>query len=142
MDFKDRFSPIAKLTTIRILIALATAKQWVVYQLDINNAFLHGNLNEEVYMLPPQVYHKVLPGQVCLLKKSFYGLKQDSRQWNIEFTSFLKSLEFKQTSHDHCLFVKQSGHLFMILLIYVDDVNVSSTSLDDITIVKTALHNN
>lgn len=67
LDCKDRFSHVAKLTTIRILIALATAKQWPIFQLD--TAFLHGYLSEKVYILSPQGYHKALSSQVCLLKK-------------------------------------------------------------------------
>jgi len=69
----------AKLTTVRVLIALATAKNWPLHQLDINNAFLHGHIDEEVYMVPPQGYTAAMPGQVCKLQRSLYGLKQASR---------------------------------------------------------------
>lgn len=70
----------AKLAIVRVVIALATTKQWPLHQLDINNAFLHGYIDEDIYMKPPQGYHKALPGQVCKLKRSLYGLKQASRQ--------------------------------------------------------------
>ena len=66
-DYKHTFSPVAKLTTVRVFIALATAKSWPLHQLDINNAFLHGYLDEEVYMVPPEGYTKAKPGQVCKL---------------------------------------------------------------------------
>ena len=72
-DYMRTFSPVAKLTTVRVFIAMATAKDWPVHQLDINNAFLHGNLNEEVYMLPPEGYTKAKPSQVSKLQRSFYG---------------------------------------------------------------------
>lgn len=79
-DYKHTFSPVAKLTTVILFIALAAAKDWSLHQLDINNAFLHGYIDEEVYMQPPQGYSKALPGQVCKLQRSLYGLKQASRQ--------------------------------------------------------------
>jgi len=66
-DYKHTFSPVAKLTTVRIFIAFATAKSGPLHQLDINNAFLHGYLDEEVYMVPPEGYTKAKPGQVCKL---------------------------------------------------------------------------
>lgn len=75
LDYKDRFSPVAKLTTVRIFINLVTFKQWPIFQLDINNAFLHSYLNEELYIVLPQDYKKALLGQLCLLKWSLYGFK-------------------------------------------------------------------
>ena len=75
----------AMITTVRLLIALATAKVWPVHQLDINNAFLHEFLDEEVYITPPEGC-TAAAGKVCKLKKSLYGLKQASRQWNKEFS--------------------------------------------------------
>nr|GEZ61604.1 hypothetical protein [Tanacetum cinerariifolium]GEZ62660.1 hypothetical protein [Tanacetum cinerariifolium] len=92
LDYKHTFYPVAKLATVRVLIALATAKQWPLHQLDINNAFLHGYINEEIYMVPPEGYTKASAGQVCKLSKSLYGLKQASRQWNHELTKFLVNL--------------------------------------------------
>jgi len=78
-DYKHTFSPVAKLLTVRVLMALATAKIWPLYQLDINNAFFHGYLDEEVYIVPPQGYTKCPPRKVCRLKRSLYGLEQASR---------------------------------------------------------------
>ncbi|GJX75405.1 retrovirus-related pol polyprotein from transposon TNT 1-94 [Tanacetum coccineum] len=94
-DYKHTFSPVAKLATVRVIIALATAKDWPLHQLDVNNAFLHGYLDEEIYMLQPEGYNKAKPGQVCKLLRSLYGLKQASRQWNQELSKFLCSLGFE-----------------------------------------------
>jgi len=105
-DYKHTFSPVAKLITVRVFIALATAKHWPLHQLDINNAFLHGFIDEDVYMLPPEGYATGLPGQVCKLQRSLYGLKQASRQWNIELAKFLVTEGFTQSKNDYSLFTK------------------------------------
>ncbi|KAL0434903.1 UNVERIFIED_CONTAM: Retrovirus-related Pol polyprotein from transposon RE2, partial [Sesamum radiatum] len=108
-------------------------------QLDVNNAFLHGRLDEEIFMTPPEGY-QVAAGSVCRLTRSLYGLKQAYRQWNQEFTSQLLHFGFQQSCHDHCLFTKGSDLNFVALLVYVDDVLVVSPSLALITSVKDYLH--
>ncbi|KAL0382041.1 UNVERIFIED_CONTAM: Retrovirus-related Pol polyprotein from transposon RE2 [Sesamum calycinum] len=106
---------------------------------DVNNAFLHGHLDEEVYMVPPEGYDKAHGGLVCRLKRSLYGLKQASRQWNIELTSKLESYGFTQSPHDHCLFTLRKDSLFLALIVYVDDVLLTGNSLDDLNAVKSYL---
>lgn len=139
-DYKHTFSPVAKLATLRVLIALATAKQWPLHQLDINSAFLHGFLDEEIYMKPPEGYSKAQPHQMCKLKRSLYGLKQASRQWNQELTKFLVTLGYTQSKHDYSLFTKGKDEQFTAILVYVDDVLVTSNCLSEIMQVKAALH--
>ncbi|GJV47694.1 retrovirus-related pol polyprotein from transposon TNT 1-94 [Tanacetum coccineum] len=76
---------------VRALIAVATHHNWDILQLDINNAFLHGDLDEEVFMTIPQGYSTTLPpNSACKLKISLYGLKHANRQWFIKLTNFLK----------------------------------------------------
>ena len=138
--YNDRFSPVAKLVTVRLFFTIATTKAWLIHQLDINNAFLHGSLPEEVYMLPLDGYTKAAPGQVCRLRRSLYGLKQASRQWNLEFCSKITQFGFAQSVHDHCLFIKRSSTSFLALLVYVDDVLITGTNESDILQVKCFLH--
>ncbi|KAL0385511.1 UNVERIFIED_CONTAM: Copia protein [Sesamum radiatum] len=135
VDYTDSFSPVAKNVTVRIFLSIAAAYSWPLHQLDVNNAFLHGFLDEEVYMSPPDGY-SAPPGQVCKLQKSLYGLKQVSQQWNLEFTLKIAEFGFKQSSHDHCLFIKSVPHGFLALLVYVDDILVMGPSEDLIVEVK------
>lgn len=88
IDYFDSFSPAVKVVTVRLFLIVAASKGWPVEQMDINNAFLHGHLKEEIYIKPPDGY-TVPFNKVCRLKKSLYGLKQASREWNSELTSHL-----------------------------------------------------
>lgn len=129
----------AKLATVRVVISLAAVKNWPLCQLDVNNAFLHGFLDEEVYMIPPAGYTKAKVGEVCKLKKSLYGLKQASRQWNKELSKFLKSIGFNQSMQDYSLFTREAHGEFLVILVYVDDMMLPGTSISQIEEVKVAL---
>ncbi|KAL0297759.1 UNVERIFIED_CONTAM: Retrovirus-related Pol polyprotein from transposon RE1 [Sesamum radiatum] len=138
IDYNESFSPVAKSVTVRLFFSIAAASNWHIHQMDVNNAFLHGYLEEEIYMSPPDGYC-LPPGHVCRLKRSLYGLKQASRQWNQEFTTQIVAFGFIQSKHDYCLFTKKSGDSFLVLLLYVDDILVAGTSAELITEVKNYL---
>jgi len=125
---------------VRIFIALAITKDWPLHQLDINNAFLHGFLDEEVYMYPPEGYDKAAPGQVCKLERSLYGMKQASRQWNLELTKFLSKNGFRQSKSDYSLFTKTSKGLCTFILVYVNDLLIAGDDINNIIEIKALLH--
>ncbi|XP_076893891.1 uncharacterized protein LOC143546021 [Bidens hawaiensis] len=133
IDFHDTFAPVAKLVTVCTLLAVAVKRNWVIHQLDVNNAFLHGDLNEEVYMKVPQGFDKGKEKKVCRLRKSLYGLKQASRNWYQKFTSALLEMGFRQCKADHSLFIFNTKETFIAALIYVDDVIVVG---NDVTKIK------
>lgn len=93
------------MVTVRVFLTVTAAKQWVVHQIDINNAYLHGYIEEDVYMNPPEGYNIAKEGKVCKLVRSLYGLKQAGRQWNKELAGKLLQFGFKKSAHDHCLYV-------------------------------------
>ena len=80
VDCHETFSPVVKLATIRTVLSISMGRKWCIHQLDVKNAFIHGNLDKTVYMYqPPRFVNSAMPHHICLLRKSLYGLKQDAR---------------------------------------------------------------
>ena len=136
VDYFDTFSPVAKLTSVKVLLAIAAAKCWFLEQLDVNNAFLHGDLHEEVYMKFPPGMSFSTPNQICKLEKSLYGLKQASSKWYSKLSNALISLNYMQSTTDYCLFTKAEGSSFTAILVYVDDLVLAGNNLEEIQHVK------
>lgn len=117
--------PVAKLVTVRCLLAVASIQGWPSHQLNVNNAFLHGTLKEEVYMRLPTGFGKQAEQCVCRLHKSLHGLKQASHNWFATLTLALKHAGFHQSIADYSLFTKRCSAGFTTVLIYVDDIIIT-----------------
>jgi hypothetical protein len=128
LDFNETFAPVAKLVSIRCLLTIALAKKWQLHQMDVNNAFLHGDLDEEVYMRLPPGFSSHSSNKVCRLRKSLYGLKQASRNWFSKFSTALITYGFQQSPADHSLFTYHDGTDNLVVLVYVDDLILASSN--------------
>lgn len=137
LDYFETFAPVAKMTTVRILLALDAAFNWTLHQMDVTNAFLHGDLHEDVYMrLPPglaQFTGKPFPESVsvqwvCKLIKSLYGLRQSPRMWYLKLSNTLAVFGLVQCTTDHSLFTLHKDGQFVVVLVYVDDLMITGSS--------------
>ncbi|XP_059630984.1 uncharacterized mitochondrial protein AtMg00810-like [Cornus florida] len=124
--------------TVRTLLAVATIRGWPLWKIYVNNAFLHGNLRETVFMKPPPGY-VCPPNHVCHLHKSLYGLKQAPRAWFEIFPSAIIQAGFHQSPNDNSLFVKRTTRGSTCLLLYVDDMIITGNDVSGITSLKTYL---
>ncbi|KAI3672760.1 hypothetical protein L6452_38859 [Arctium lappa] len=129
IDYDETFAPVARLEAIRLFLAYAVYKDFIVYQMDVKSAFLNGKLNEEVYVeQPPGFYDPKHPNYVYKLDKALYGLKQAPRAWYDTLSSFLISENFERGKIDNTLFFRKiKGHIILVQ-IYVDDIIFGSTN--------------
>jgi transposase InsO family protein len=142
VDFDETFSPVARFESLRLLLALATLEDWEIHQMDVKSAFLHGELEEEIYMEQPVGF--ITAGQedkVCLLQKALYGLKQASRAWNLQFHGVLTELGFTRTYSDAGVYVyhHREGGDSLFVILYVDDITILGSSLHKINDLKKSL---
>jgi len=140
IDYTDIFSPVVKMTTIRIVLSIVAAEDLHLEQLDVKTAFFHGELVEEIYMKQPQGF--TVQGNeslVCKLRRSLYGLKQAPRQWYKKFDSFICNTGFTRCNADHCCYVKSFKSSYIILLLSIDDILTAGGSMEEINKLKNQL---
>ena len=140
IDYFDTYSPVARMTTIRMLIALASVHGLIVHQMDVKTAFLHGDLEEEIYMDQPEGF--IASGnerKVCKLVKSIYGLKQAPIDWHKKFDETVLAFEFLVNESDKCVYYKVRGNECVIVCLYVDDILLFGTNIAIINETKSFL---
>ncbi|GKA67517.1 ribonuclease H-like domain-containing protein [Tanacetum coccineum] len=141
VDVDETFSPVVKPGTIRTVLSLAASRHWPIHQLDVKNAFLHGDLSETVYMhQPPGFQDSVHPDYVCLLQRSLYGLKQAPRAWFQRFASYITRVGFSHSRCDSSLFIYRQGIDTAYLLLYVDDIVLTASSDGLLQRIISSLH--
>lgn len=140
LDFDETFSPVLGMTAFCILVALAAHYDWPLHQLDVKTAFLHGDLQEEIYMQQPPLYQSAAqPDTVCRLHKALYGLKQSPRQWYLKIHQFLLGQGYIRLQSDPNIYTRHSNTVFLVLGLYVDDILLLSNQLPELNHAKREL---
>ncbi|GAA0156232.1 transmembrane signal receptor [Lithospermum erythrorhizon] len=142
IDYEEIFSPVVKMTSIRVVLGLVAYFDLEIEQLDVKTAFLHGNLDEDIFTEQSEGFKiKGKEDMICKLEKSLYGLKQAPRQWYKKFDSFMGEHGFSRTMIDHCVYIKGlSNGDFIILLLYIDDMLIVGKNLNTIKELKCQLN--
>ncbi len=131
MDYEETFSPVAKIKSVRTLVALAASKGWNIFQDDIPSAFLNGNLKEDVWMEQPPGYSNGIKSDYCHLKKTLYGLKQSPREWNEVVDNFMIKQRFVKSTADPCIYSRNEDNKRIIVGVYVDDIVTTGDGCDE-----------
>jgi hypothetical protein len=139
--FEELFAPVVKYKTLRLICALAAQYDLHLHKMDVKTAFLNGEIEEEVYLHPPQGTRVPYgeKGKVWRVKKSLYGLRQSPRKWNDRIHAFLSSMGFRRVESDYGLYVRGRGEKLEIISVYVDDLLIAAKSLEAVENIKRAL---
>ncbi|RVX07254.1 Retrovirus-related Pol polyprotein from transposon TNT 1-94 [Vitis vinifera] len=128
------------MSTIRLVLGMVAAENLHLEQLDVKTTFHHGDLEEDLYMIQPEGF--IVQGQenlVCKLRKNLYDLKQVPRQWYKKFDSFMHRIGFKRCEANYCCYVKSFDNSYIILLLYVDDMLIVGSNIEEINNLKKQL---
>ncbi|KAD2804715.1 hypothetical protein E3N88_38092 [Mikania micrantha] len=137
VDYEEVFAPVARMETVRLLLAIAAQQGWFVHHLDVKTAFLHGELKEQVFVSQPEGFErKGAEGKVYKLSKALYGLKQAPRAWNMKLDSVLKVLGFVKCKQEPAVYKRGHKKKIIIMGVYVDDLFLTGESEEEIKKVK------
>lgn len=140
IDFKETYAPVARLQSIRLLVALATLHKMKLYHIDVTMAYIYGDLDEEIYMRQAPGFEK--PGEeeyVCRLNKSLYGLKQSGRQWHQRLDATLTEIGLKATETENCFYTMTRKDKILAMTVYVDDLIIATNDYKMFQQVKATL---
>jgi hypothetical protein len=131
VDYDETFILVVKPTTVHMVLATAVSRTWLIQQLDVKNVFLHGTLSETVFCYQPMGFaDPAHPDLVCRLHKSLYRLKQAPRAWYSQFTTYLITLGFIEAKSNTLLFIFCHDSDTIYLLLYVDDIILTASSIE------------
>ena len=131
IDYKETFAPVARISSVCALLAIAAANKWGLFQMNVKNAFLNGDLSEEVYTQPPPNL-SVESNKVCHFRRALYGLKQTPRTWFVKFSSTISRLGYMASHYDSALFLRRTDKGIILLLLYMDDMIITGNDLNGI----------
>jgi hypothetical protein len=142
VDFSETFALVARLNTIRMLLALAAQNGWTIHQMDVKSAFLNGYLEEEIFMEQPEGF--VIQREeekVYLLKKALYGLKQAPRAWYSKIDAHLLDLGFTKSLSEFTLYLRKINDELLVVSLYMDDLLVIGSNMEQIDVFKREMKN-
>jgi hypothetical protein len=138
IDFEEVFAPVARIESVRLLLALAANEGWPVHHMDVKSAFLNGELEEEVYVAQaPGFVVTGEEGKVFRLRKALYGLRQAPRAWNAKLDATMTSLGFQRSKSEHAMYARRN----LLVGVYVDDLVITGSSIDEIQCFKAEMKN-
>nr|KAJ0190715.1 hypothetical protein LSAT_V11C800406370 [Lactuca sativa] len=143
IDYFDTYAPVARISSIRTLIAISALKGLYIHQMDVKTTFLNGYLKEEIYLEQHERF--IIPRQenkVCRLVKSLYGLKKAPKQWHERFDTTVTAFGFQHNSADRCIYFKHTSDYIVVICLYVDDMLIIGTHLEGILETKKYLSSN
>jgi len=139
ISYEDIVAPVAKIDYIWLSLAIVASRKWELHHMDVNNALLHGYINEEIYMEQPKGYFQDI-SLVYMLRRSLYILKQAPQAWYDKMDSYLLSRGFLRCISDHNVYMMSKIDSLLLIFLYVDDLLIIGSSASSIFAMKTALH--
>jgi hypothetical protein len=130
IDYEEIYSPVVRINAVRLLLSWAVKEDLEIHHMDVKNAFLQGELHDEIYICQPEGFEwQGSESKVCKLNKAMYGLKQGSKQWNRKIDTTLKLIKFQQSKTEQCIYYINAGGKIQIIAVYVDDLIILSNDI-------------